>query len=459
MHSDKPTTVDKLNRRKLAEKMAEQICDCDCPQTFGVHGDWGAGKTSFLGLIREELDGTTFEGLKETWTEHQNDVVTVWFDAWKYQHESSPIIALLHELRRQLGLWAKARDMAGKLSEITARTILNSFTDIGKIIKLESLSADKIQKSGEQWEKEHLMTKLGTDTVSEFLEKAVKSLLSNLFNLNSHTKKRLVIFIDDLDRCIPESAFRLLEGLKVYLNIESCVFVLGVNQQQIVEMISQCVPSTTPNKIMRAEAYLEKICSDFTRLIPVNRPETLLIDWLDEDIIDQFKEALNKDTFSDMTYLPPNPRKLKSLANRINGWKGHIDKDTKEDIYSLTIIAYIYQFHSELFNRWQFTPQFYTHIKSWTLDELGIIPDKPDTKERDLPDYFKNLDFPTGKKGSETTSMQEIMQGIIQKYPDPHAQHIFWIAPLIQMGLVKEKDINPILSEITANGESDAGDE
>ena len=44
-------------------------------------------------------------------------------------------------------------------------------------------------------------------------------------------KQRLVIFVDDLDRCMPEKAIEVLEAIKLFLDVEGCVFVLGIDQE------------------------------------------------------------------------------------------------------------------------------------------------------------------------------------------------------------------------------------
>lgn len=91
-----------------------------------------------------------------------------------------------------------------------------------------------VQAAGEEWEKDHLQTKLGTDSIREFLEHAIKNLIDWKADDNPLGKARLVVFIDDLDRCQPATAFKLLEALKIHFSIPNCIFVLGMNQQTVV---------------------------------------------------------------------------------------------------------------------------------------------------------------------------------------------------------------------------------
>ena len=57
MHNDEPALQDTLERRSLIEEVGEAIARCTPPQVFGVHGDWGLGKTSFLHQVQWYLTG------------------------------------------------------------------------------------------------------------------------------------------------------------------------------------------------------------------------------------------------------------------------------------------------------------------------------------------------------------------------------------------------------------------
>ena len=57
MHNDEPALLDTLERGSLIEEVGEAIARCTPPQVFGVHGDWGLGKTSFLHQVQWYLTG------------------------------------------------------------------------------------------------------------------------------------------------------------------------------------------------------------------------------------------------------------------------------------------------------------------------------------------------------------------------------------------------------------------
>lgn len=56
-HNDEPVLSDRLGRAALVREVGEAILKCRPPQVFGVHGDWGLGKTSFLHQLHYYLTG------------------------------------------------------------------------------------------------------------------------------------------------------------------------------------------------------------------------------------------------------------------------------------------------------------------------------------------------------------------------------------------------------------------
>jgi len=284
-HNDQPTLADKLGWAVEQERLVERICQCDTPHVMGIHGDWGSGKTSFMRQLQWQLGGDMpSDGSVDiqadskhsaTQKQLQKKIITVWFDAWRYQNEPVPVVALLQEMRKQMSMLPSVIRKVGKATDITVRYALNGLADIGKIIGFEGMpSADKIQKLGENWEQEHYAMALSTDSIRHHLHETIKCLLSKV------TGARVVVFIDDLDRCNPKAAIRLLEGLKIYLSIPNCVFVLGTNERMLVDAICEEISAprdTTPEELkLRAAHYFEKICTDIYRLpLPNNALELL----------------------------------------------------------------------------------------------------------------------------------------------------------------------------------------
>ncbi len=425
-HSDSPTCHDQLDWEKPLEHLRARIEDCETPHVLGIHGDWGSGKTSFMRQVQWRLGGSAPQDGSVAKI-NQNDptranelrkkIVTVWFDAWRYQNEPSPVVALLQEMRLQMANWPAAKAKLAKLSTIAAYAVFDALSEAGKMIAQEGAGLfGGIEKRGEQWEKEHHADGLMTNSIREHLQKTIQALLP------SKNDARVVVFIDDLDRCNPKAAMRLLEGLKIYLSIPQCVFVLGMNERILVDALREEVSApkdAKPEELkLRAAHYLEKICTDIYRL-PLPSPARLLQIW----ITDSTHSNLLFEAIADTNCLPPNPRRLKALANQWPLFAGCVALpldagEQKNWAVRILIAAYIHQFNRELWERWHFNVNFWDDIKTWCITPLGAS----------APPWAEALKLPhrTDYDTSGGTSVAATMT-----YHNPGDIEIFWIGSLI----------------------------
>lgn len=445
--NDQPTLVDRLDREQTVKNIAQDLQMCNPPLVLGIHGDWGAGKTSFLRQLQYHLDGKTDSTNTEKpitlkGSAYDGKIVTVWFDAWRYQYEQVPIVALLQTIRDQLGIFAKTKNKTKKLSSISISSILSSITDITKIIQIEGLSKT-IKQHGEQWEKAHLEERLQTDNIRRTLEQAISELLGN-------NNRKIVIFIDDLDRCDGEMATKLLDSLKVYLDINNCIFVLGLNQQAVQDAISSKLGNDNSKK---ASAYLEKICQNVWRLPLVKEPSKLLCHWIQNSEIGIALNTILIGTGDvDLQLLPPNPRKLKGFANLINRNTNEFYKllqtiersrslDPLNENHIITlkmwlIALYFYQYFSDFFIKWRYSPALYDVLRQWVLGEI---------KERE---HFQDIILPNSYQALRDTPTPA--HQATSNFPDPGDSHVLWIAGMIaEMPLtIRGDDFIPFLRTV-----------
>ena len=200
MHNDEPTLMDALDRKPLIKEVGEAIARCTPPQVFGIHGDWGLGKTSFLHQIQWYLTGECPQQSEDEIEKagvHQSDkgkykkaVRTVWFDAWRYQHENAPVVALLQEMRAQLSWGHQVTTSANRSAEIAVRGALLSIEALTKKIGFQY---SKFRDANREWEVNNLAVSLPSHTLREHLREAIGQLLPK--HTKDAPKPRLVIFI------------------------------------------------------------------------------------------------------------------------------------------------------------------------------------------------------------------------------------------------------------------------
>lgn len=221
------------------------------------------------------------------------------------------------------------------------RSALLSLEDLTKKIGFQ---VSKVEAAGEKWEREHFAYTLPAHTMREQLSKAIGDLLVPMAaEIRKRGKsptaqdRRLVVLIDDLDCCSGETAFRLVERLKIYLTLPNCVFVLGMNQKVIEEGIARMMKDlNAEEQKIRAAAYLEKLCQNVWRLPSVPDPNAFLCNWIDDE---ELRKLINKAIGN---YLPPNPRRLKGLANLIDRLARYMPmtgKDRVRETKLLLIVA------------------------------------------------------------------------------------------------------------------------
>ena len=466
-HNDEPTLGGgTLSRERFVRSLAEQVASCAPPQVFGVHGEWGAGKTSVLRQLQRHLSDPTLarQDIRKAQAQAQaeesllpsvhNDVCfTIWFEAWRYQHEPVPVIALLQEMRRQFSLAMKTKDAVKTGSLMALSTLAGAFDTVAGLVGGESLkllNPANIVKAAEAVDKAQLRSELPTDTVREFLQGAIDELLVGLRKEKKHGP-RLVVFIDDLDRCGSDAAYRLLEGLKIHLNLPNCVFVLGMNQGAVIDLLAPHFSKKGDDDLAerRAESYLEKLCATVWRLPPVRDPLALLTHWLyvpgasqqEPDIGDRplqlrIQAIANADVLK--LSLPPNPRKLKALANTMLGlWAGGAREAVPAGdplaLQCFVFMAYVYQFHQGLYQRWVLAPDFYATLREWAQGAPMLEGRKAIFQGLRLtaaqPAAAMAAGLPTAAAEEKNVVPAAASQPALSLYPEPGQHGLFWMTP------------------------------
>ena len=352
VHNDEPTLSDHLDRSSLTAEVTDVIAHCKPPQVFGVHGDWGLGKTSFLhqvqwqltgdcpqqpAEVRRELAHRVSNGMREETKLYKRTIRAVWFDAWRYQYEDAPVVALLHEMRAQLS-WG--RQVTRAISQGAQVAIRGALLSIEELTKKIGIQHSAYRAASREWQVSNLAVTLPSHTLREHLSKAIGTLLPR--SAKGAPQPRLAVFVDDLDRCEPEAAYRLMEGLKIYLTLSNCVFVLGMNQKAVEGAVCNRLNSTQSGSVAiettgepeatrritrqvrlqmerqtksRAAAYMEKLCQNVWRLPTVRNPGQLLQLLLQRTIESPTVREWVTDAIEGYDCLPPNPRKLRTVID------------------------------------------------------------------------------------------------------------------------------------------------
>jgi hypothetical protein len=288
--------------------------------TMGVFGNWGTGKTTLLKNIENEL-------------KEQQQCNCLFFNAWKYEQEpahiSIPLImsillSIYAENKSQIDKW-KNENSQENLTE-RLHLVLNGLSlkmtfgvpgianvdlgyDFSKPIEKKIFGISNLRKRLQQYRMEQTKIHEGIDLIKKLVES------KNIKGYGKDKRLKLVVFIDDLDRCTPEKAAEIFEIIKVFLDITGIIFVLGLSNR-IIELALQERYKYLKDEFKGSD-YLKKIVQ-----LPIHIPQ-----WKPDDISDYIQSLLQgyddyklKEIFRDnvdmiVQGVESNPREVKRFLN------------------------------------------------------------------------------------------------------------------------------------------------
>ncbi len=302
--NDEPVTgveSDSLGRARLVEQLVAAVKSCETPFVVAINGGWGTGKTSVLKCLEQEFQEKQGEKKKTI------KIRTVWFSPWKFQFEDSPAVSLLQTIRstaeekqwisfdRTRRKTTKLLDIVGSLAgEIVLKTITG-----------HTVSTRDIMAQGGAFEEKYFEAKQLTSRMQEEFQAAIEDLVGK--------DGRLILFIDDLDRCCTENALRLLEALKLFLNARNCVYVIAMDMENLARNLE------SESKISCPASYLEKIFQlVYTLPAPGHEAKwNMVVQLLRRDEPDLFSNPeINQIKYDLSDFIGDNPRALKHFCNR-----------------------------------------------------------------------------------------------------------------------------------------------
>jgi len=294
--SDEPVAggrKDLLGFTPYARAVARLVLKAQTPITIGLHGPWGAGKTSLMNLVYEQIA-------------EEEQVVPIWFNPWMHQGDTSPLMALLDAVR------AKAEAAVATQETLETLSVLKEAFPGGTLGDVFATPARSLQGA-----QQPARTSSQREVVQSFSSRFRDDVRAVVGDAG-----RLVVFVDDLDRCLPDRVIDILDALKLFLTVERTVFVLAVDPAVVATglMLRYQRPTDAPspsNTAGEAAGYLDKLVQipfEMPPLLPgrvVTYLRTLLAAVLQEDDSQGYEQCINIVTRG----LAGNPRLFKRFAN------------------------------------------------------------------------------------------------------------------------------------------------
>ncbi|WBL26775.1 KAP family P-loop NTPase fold protein [Zunongwangia sp. HGR-M22] len=218
------------------------------PLTIGIYGKWGSGKTSLLRLIEKDIE--LFKKNKD-----DKPFIKFHYNPWLYQSKEEMLFDFFDTLSRKLNYTDDEQlKKAGKLIKKYSRYL--------KAVKLSaSVGIPKVFNAGISIEPYEILQRLGEDL--EGNEKSLDDLKNEVNHSLDQSSKKIIIFIDDVDRLDKDEIFTLFKLIKVNADFKNLVFLVCLDP----DYVAKAIHSRYGSKKQSGIDFLEKIIN-----IPLELP-------------------------------------------------------------------------------------------------------------------------------------------------------------------------------------------
>lgn len=365
------TNEDSLGRAALAKEVKDLLIKAETPGMIGLYATWGSGKTSLLNLIHSELNQTACQ-----------EILPIYFGAWDHENPHGLVPSLMLQIRERIQKDDQAKiswlNVAGASALITTDTLL-------KILTQNTINIEAIKKSLTTME-DHATVKSSAELDAHLLLQ--RNLATALETTKKAGIKRLVLLIDDLDRCHPDNIFQFIDNLRRLLSImdklssdeKYCEIVglLAVDE----DIINMAIRQKYPGLRSEPSEYLYKLLSLNLRLPPPSQED---IKKLLKIRMDHYGTNLNgaisnwsflrdqiANTLTDLTSNSDNhvtPRHLLTFLRHLCFWLGTATEEDRKKVtdhikitLSLGLIGVV-------------SPSHFEEMLRWPIDNFRILSD------------------------------------------------------------------------------------
>jgi len=226
--------------QKIYVKVISMLLNIENGGVIAIDGEWGSGKTHFVQQVKWLLDSASenitsdVKAVLNNTSPKLDNLIghkykAFYYDAWKHDKSNNPFFTLLRTMILAFGGIDYFKDETSFINSLLkgASHIVKGVTPIDAELIFKGTKALCGINDAEQFSE------------LEFIEQMDNQVDSFLDYICEGQYDKLVVFIDELDRCRPSFAVELLEIIKHYFNNDKVIFVLSTNLSEFQYCIKQ----------------------------------------------------------------------------------------------------------------------------------------------------------------------------------------------------------------------------